>query len=881
MRWMNILPLRLRSLFRKNSAETELDEELRFHLERQIEQNITRGIPPAEARLAALREFGGVAQIQEECRESRRVHRVENLIRDLRHGARSLSQAPLLVLTATLSLGLGIGANTTIYSLMRELLLTPPTAREPQNLISFWMGHGSNVSYQQWRDLNESGALEGVAGYQLERQVNLRLGDETVALFPFFVTANYFDVLGVQAGLGRTFTSTEARAELDPQLAVLSYGFWQRRLGGDPSVVGRVLNLNGYPYTVIGVMPKDTRAVFGYGITPDVYLPLNRNLMPDLNEPNSATVTLFGRVKRDMSVDQARAALVTVGQNLEANYPPESKGWGKAQRVYALDDPSRLSELPLLPVFGLLGVVVGLVLLIACANVAGLLLARGTTRFRETAVRSALGASRGRLLQQFLIESLLLALSGGAVGLLLNYWLLKLLDGAPLPFPIPVEFHLHPDLPLLLVGFALAAITAVVCGLMPALNATKPKLSLVLKQQEPRFGRSRLGWRKALVAGQVAVSLVLVMTAFLFLRNLGRVAGADPGFEVGHLVWAQVSLIPDRYPRETHQQWVQAVAAELRALPGVEAASYARGVPLSLRGLASRGAPLEIDGAEVQVLSSMNWVGADYFQTMGIAVLAGREFNDNDLRGTSEHAIVVNEAFAKRYLSGRNPIGRTIGHPKTPDGRLVQQIVGVVADSKITSLGEEPRPAIYEPYQSRGAETNFLVRVDGNAEAAIGMVDRVVQSHDPLAAVETKTMRQGLAFALLPSQLGMTILGTLGLLGLLLAMVGLYGMMAYAVSRRTSEIGIRVALGATQGQVLRMALRDSLSVVGAGMVVGLAIALPATHLLVEFLVPGLSPNDPISLIGTVLLLGAAAVAASYLPARRASRVNPTVALRYE
>jgi putative ABC transport system permease protein len=879
MRWIDIVLLRLRGLLQHNRAETELDEELRFHLERQIEQNIARGLPPTEARYAAMREFGGVTQIQEQCRESRRVHRMENLIRDLRHGARSLLQSPLLLLTAALSLGLGIGANTTLYSLMREILLTPPTASEPQKLISFWMGHGSHVSYQQWRDLDDTAALDGVAGYQLERQVNLRLGEDTTALFPFFVTANYFDVLGIQAELGRTFTAQEARAELDPQLAVLGYGFWRRRLNGDPAVLGRVLNLNGYPYTIVGVLPKDTRAVFGYGVAPDVYLPLNRKLMPDLNESDAATVTLFGRMKDGMSVEQARAALATVGQNLESTYPPESKGWGKVQRIYALDDPSRLSELPLLPVFALLGVVVGLVLLIACANIAGLLLARGTTRFRETAVRSALGASRARLLQQFLIESLLLALSGGAVGLLLNFWLIKLLDGAPLPLPIPVEFHLHPDLQLLLVGFALAAVTAVVCGLMPALNATKPKLSLVLKQQEPRFGRSRLAWRKALVAGQVAVSLVLVVTAFLFLRNLGRVAGANPGFEVHHLVWSEVSLIPDRYPREVHQAWVDAVVAELRALPGVRAASYARGVPLSLRGLAVRGAPFEIDGAEVQVLSSMNWVGSGYFAAMGTPVLAGREFTGNDL-SSADQVIIVNETFVNRYLSGRNPIGRTLAQ-KSPDGSRVQEIVGVVADSKVHSLGEEPRPAIYEPYQARGAATNFLVRVDGSAQSAIAMVDRVVQNHDPLAAVETRTMRQGLAFALLPSQLGMAILGTLGLLGLLLAMVGLYGMMAYAVSRRTSEIGIRVALGATQTQILQMALRDSLTVVGAGMLVGLAIALPATRLLVEFLVPGLSPNDPISLIGTVLLLGSAAVAASYLPARRASRVSPTVALRYE
>lgn len=840
MRWMDIVSLRVRALLRKNRVERELDEELQFHIERQIARNVARGMSSTEARYEALREFGGVAQVQEDCRESRRVYPVENLIRDLRHGARSLAKAPLLVVTAALSLGLGIGANTTILSLMRELLFTPPTAKQPDRLVTFWMGHGSHVAYQEYLDLNQGAALDGVAGYQLERQVNLRLGDETVALFPFFVTANYFDVLGLDARLGRVFTAQEARAELDPQLVVVSHGFWQRRLGGDPAVVGRVLNLNGYPYTILGVLPRNLRAVFGYGISPEVYLPLNRQLMPDLYEPRTPIVSLFGRMQDGMSVDQARAALSTVGQNLEKTYSPESKGWGAAQRVYALDDPARLSELPLVPVFGLLVTVVGLVLLIACANVAGLLLARGTTRYRETAVRSALGASRGRLLQYFLTETLLLALAGGAVGLLLNYWLIATLDGVPLPLPITVEFHLQPDFVLLLSGFGMAAVTAMLCGLMPAIHATKPKLSLVLKQQEPRFGHSRLAWRKVLVGGQVAVSLVLVVTAFLFLRNLGRIAATNPGFDVEHLVWAEVSLVPDRYPPETHAAWVEQVVAELRSLPGVQAACYARSVPLTMRAFARRGGELEIEGTGAQpiVMRFMNWVSPQYFETMGTAILAGREFSESD-RHSAEPAVIVNETFVKRYLGGRNPLGQGLSQD-TPNGKLTQRIIGVVADSKYQTLGEEPQPAIYEPYWPREAATNFLVRLDGSVQSAA--VDRVVKSHDPLAAVQTRPMSQGLAFALLPSQLGMAILGTLGLLGLLLAMVGLYGMMAYAVSRRTSEIGIRVALGATQGQVLRMALRDSLNVVAAGILAGLAIALPATRLLAAFLVPGLSPD---------------------------------------
>jgi putative ABC transport system permease protein len=883
IRRLRNLRLRLRALLGRRRVEQELDEELRFHIEKQAEQYRARGLSPGEARSAALREFGGVAQVQEQCRDARGTNLVENFFRDVQLGARNLRKSPLLVLTAAVSLGLGIGVTTVVSSLFEELVLTPPTAREAHRLVQFSMGTGSHVSYPQYLDLEHSSALDGIAGYLLGRRVNLRLGETTSSLSPLFVTANYFDVLGVSAVEGRLFAAAEASADANPQLAVVSYGFWQTRLAGDPDVVGRVVLLNGVPHTILGVLPRELRSIFGYGLAPEIYLPLSRLLIPNLDQPRSGLLSLFGRLKPDMTVQQARAALTVVGQRLEAGYPIESKGFGNMQRVLRLDDPQRLTDLPILPVFLLLFAVVGVVFLIACANLAGLLLARGAARYRETAIRAALGAGRARLVQHFLTEGFLLACLGTLLAFALNIALTEALNRATFSTPLPVVFHIRPDAALLAAGFVLALATTLLGGLGPAWQAARPRLSVALKQEDPGLDLRRLSGRKILVAGQVAVSFVLLVTAILFLRNMRLATETNPGFDVAQVSWAEVYFLPPADAAESQAVPLEPVLAELRAIPGVEAAACVGAVPLTHDAMARHGVvgSLDIPGLQsnVYVERATNAVSPGYFRAMGITVLEGREFDDRDTGGP-DGSMIVNQAFVDRYLDGRGAVGRTITE-ESRYGKDTWRIVGVVANSKYRTLGEEPTVAFYTPFRRRALGVNFLVRSERPAATMLRAIEQAIKKHDPLAAVDVKTMRQGLAFAFLPSQLGLAMLGSFGLLGLFLAMIGLYGMLAYTVSRRTSEIGIRMALGATHGEVVRMALRESLAVVAVGMLVGLGLAIVGTRPLAAFLVPVLSPNDPLSLLVTTAFLIAAALAASWVPARRAARIDPMEALRHE
>jgi predicted permease len=884
-RWLDSWGSRWRSLFARGRKEKELAEELRYHIERHTEQNVARGMPPQEARQAALREFGGVAQIQEECRDARQFNVAVNLVRDLRLGIRNLARAPLLVLTAGVSLGLGIGATTVVYSLFHELVLTPPTAREPDRLVEFRMGTGSRVSHPEYLDLEQSQVLDGIAGYLLGRRVNLRVGENTTAIYPLFVTGSFFDVLGVPPMRGRLFASGEASAAVDPQLAVVSYGFWQTKLAADPEVVGSVLLVNGIPHTVLGVLPRELRSIFGYGTAPEVYLPLSRLLIPNLDQPRSSLLTLIGRLKPEMTVDEARAALTVAGRRLEAGYPIESKGFGQVGRIVSLDDPGRLAELPIFPVFLLLFAVVGVVFLIACANLAGLLLARGAARYRETAIRAALGASRLRLVQHFLMEGFLLACFGTLLALALNGALTAALNRTTLPAPIPILLHIRPDAALLAAGFLLTLITTLLGGLAPALRAAKPKASFALKQGERRVVFGSLSWRKLLVAGQVAVTFVLLVTATLFLRNMRLATETNPGFEIESVSWAEVFFLPGRGSTEsgaaeTEADVVEAVLAELRSIPGVQSAACVGAVPLTHDSLHRYG-PVDIPGLRSNALieRAVNSVSPRYFQTMRIPLVEGREFDDADAAEPGR-SLIVNQTFVDRYLEGNRAVGRTLIE-QGRNGNTTRRIVGVVANSKYRTLGEAPAAAFYTPFPRRAGSASFLVRADRPPETMLRAIDQAIKKHDPFAAVDVKTMRQGLAFAFLPSQIGLVMLGSFGLLGLLLAMIGLYGMLAYTVSRRTSEIGIRMALGASQGDVVKMALREGLAVVGVGAAVGLAISLVVTRPLAAFLVPVLSPSDPLSLLATAVLLSAGALAASVFPARRASQIDPMVALRHE
>ncbi len=595
-RWVDRVRLRLRSLFRASRLDASLRSELQLHLDEQMDEYIAAGMSRAEARSRTLREFGPIARIEEECRDTRRVTFVHNIVQDLRYTLRSLAHQPILVVAATVSIAVAVGANATIFSLACQLLFSTPSAQDPDALVRIRINGSSHVSYRQWRALEDSHALKGLAGYQIEADVNWRGRDGSINLIPLIVTANFFDVLGAPVAMGRGFTASEADAERHPDVAVISHAFWRKRLGGDPNVVGRSLTFNGRPYTVAGVLAADFRALPGYGISPEVYLPLSRDLMPDLYEPNAAIVELVGRLADDQTRVQGRAALTNAGHR--ARTLLGDKRFGDVTQFSPAGGFQRFGDFKEVGAFfALLLVVVCLVLAIACANVAGLLLARSTVRRREIAIRVALGASRARLVQQLLTEGLWLAAFGTIAGLMLMSVLLQLVGRVRLPVPIPIEIAPVIDIRLIVYSVLLLILTTVFCALAPALQATRPSLVPALKQEEPRYAHRRWSLRAFLVVGQLAVALVLLLTALLFVRNLGLAAGADPGFDIDRTMVAQVSFVEGRYTRETREAFLRTAVDRLRGLPSIEQATYSHSVPLTIRSGMTTGADLRlVDG---------------------------------------------------------------------------------------------------------------------------------------------------------------------------------------------------------------------------------------------------------------------------------------------
>ena len=885
LRLLDRLRLRFRSLARGREVDASLRNEIEVHLQEQIDENIAAGMSPSEARSAALRTFGPVALVEEECRDTRRVALIETLFQDLRYAFRSLRRQPMLLVAAVASIAVAIGANTSIFTVVNELMWAPPSARSPERLVEMRMGGGSHVSYRQWRDLSESGALEGLAGYNFETSVNWRGADQVVSLMPMVVTANFFDVIGPGFVMGRGFTASEGRAERDPAVVVVTYRFWRERLSGDPQVLGKALTFNARPFTVIGVLSSDFRSVAGLALSPEVYLPLGRSLAPDLDTLDAAAhVQLVGRLHDGQTLANGRAAIASAALRAAPAYMVKNLG-SVSQFTFVGDMQQFGSQAVVTAFLGVLLVAVGSILAITCANVAGLLLSRLASRGREIAVRVALGASKRRLAQQLLAEGFWLALLGTAGGLLLMKAFTGLLARAPLPLPVPLEIHANlTDSRLLLFSVLLILVTTCLCAAAPVLQATRSSQMSAIKRPLSGFGR-RWSLRNVLVVGQVAVALVLLLTAFLFLRNLALARALDPGFDMTQTSVVRVSFVESRYTPAARVVWLDQAMERLRRVPGVERVSYGRGAPLTLRSGMTTGARVTVEGTErdFQALYQNNFVGPGYFDTMGIDLLKGRGFRDDDRRGAPA-VIVINEEFARRYFHGTDPLGSSIRLPGPTPAGYAAEIVGIARDSKYRTLAEEQQAAIYEPYAQRSnsdRSAHLFLRAADGVSLGPREIARVVEELDPSAAVEVQPMKVALAFAFLPSQIGAALLGTLGALGLLLAMVGLFAVVSYSVSRRVPEIGIRLALGATRGAVLRLVLRDAMTLAITGCIIGLVAAWFVTSPLSIFLVPGLGASDPASFVGTTILLLLVSAAAAWLPARRALAVDPVSSLRAE
>ncbi|HKQ93279.1 MAG TPA: ABC transporter permease [Blastocatellia bacterium] len=812
---------------------------------------------------------------------------MRTLWQDLRFALRILAKSPGFTAVVVLSLALGIGANTTIFSLINAALFKPlPRVKEPDRLVWF-RAPASYPDYEDFRDQND--VFSGISSLSGTREISLSRDGQPELVKGEFVSANYFSVLGVDVSTGRAFLPEEDRIADAQPVVVLSHGLWRRRFGGDPNLIGGSVNLNGLSFTVIGVAPPGFVGAEVH-IPRDLWAPMA--IYPRLppagkgaTDPNPLRnrgmywLNLVARLKPGVTRVQAQAAMTAI----VARLPQERYDQTIDERLRAVElltvsgglDPR--DRAGALPISGLLQAIVSLVLLTACANIAGLLLARSSLRRREIGIRQALGASRARIIQQLLTESLLLSLLGALAGLLVAAWARDLLISLSGATPI-AALDLSLDYRVLSFTFSASLLAGLTFGLAPALQASKPDLIPALKNEAAGKGYRRSRLRNAFVVSQTALSVVLLIGSGLFIRSLQNAQTIDPGFKVEGALIATLDPGLLRYGEEQGQEFFRQAVERVGALPGVESASLMDFVPLGLR-FAQHDVFVEGRNGSRAVSTGFNTVGPRYFQTMGIPVRRGREFTTQDRTGALP-VVMLNETLARRLWPGEDPIGKRLrlGGPSDPEA----EVIGVARDGKYATLGENARPYIYRPLlQSYASRMTLVVRTTGNPETLSAAVREQIHSLDPnLPVAQIKTLAERVEFALFPARLGAALLGAFGLLALGLAATGVYGVIAYSVSQRAQEFGIRMALGADGADVRRLVLREGLKVALIGVTVGLALSLAATRLTTGFLY-GVGANDPLTFVGVALLLTAVALLACYLPARRATKVDPMVALRCE
>jgi predicted permease len=716
-------------------------------------------------------------------------------------------------------------------------------------------------------------------------QVNYSHGQESEQIPIQIVTANYFSMLGAEPALGRGFR-TEEEAQAVP-VAVISHGFWERSLGSDPGIVGKTVTLNRTPYTVIGVAPKNFTGVF-LGGGPSLWLPMSRNVivLPEWYETRRGLLlNAVARLKPGVTIEQARSNLRTIFANLEQAFPVDNKG-RSATAVPLLEarlNPNGQGANVLVQQSTVLMIVVGIVLLIACANIANLLLSRATKRRREVAIRLALGARRSRLVRQLLTESLLLSILGGIAGMVLASWTLSAIVAAELPLPFPIDSSaLSLDPRVLAFTAGLAILTGLLFGLAPALQASKPDVVPVLKNElipsatGHRGLRAFLTLRQLLVVVQVALSLMALIAAGLFLRELRHAQQIETGFETRGVLVMDFNLLREGYTPERGQVFFDRLVETAGALPGVQGAAIAQVPPLAggfARSVFPEGADTTTTG---RILVQVNSVGTGYFQTIGIPIVRGRDFTRADT-AMAPKVVVVNETMARQFWNGEEPLGRRFKFFGDADFTTV---IGVAKDSKYNGVAEDPQNFIYQPLsQNYTAQATLHVRTAGDAASLATAVRGAAREVDPsLSVFDVRTLQEQVGDSLQPLKMNALILIVFGGLALLLASIGLYGVASYAVSQRTREIGVRMALGAQPSSVVGLVLGHGMILVAAGLAIGLVAAYAAAGLM-QSLVIGISPHDPVTFAGTAAVLGVIALLATYIPARRATRIDPLIALR--
>jgi len=884
MRWYYKVPLRLRSLFRNDKAEQDLGEELQFHLQSQIDENVARGMNPQEARRAALHALGGVEQVKEECREAREMNLIENFVRDLRLGLRMLRRNPGFTVLAILCLTLAIGANAAVFSWVEGILLRPyPLVSNQERLVALAgtvRGERDETSWPDLLDVQRSCNLCQALFVSNITGATVSVGERAQVITGSIVSANYFDAIGVHPVFGRGFEPGEDTGRNAHPVLVISYHLWQTRFNGDPEIIGKTQRFDNVVHTIVGVAPEGFYGTF-VGREMEYWVPASMVEAfygggDKLEDRGARWCEAYVRLKPGVTRNQAQQEISAIASRLEAEYPATNRGRGI--KVWPLWNTPFNHASHLLPTLEIMVVVAVFVLFIVCANVGNLLLVRSLARRHEMTVRLAVGASRGRLLRQLLTEGLLLSACGAAGGMLVAYWCRHALV---LFFPGDV-LYLPGQIDSRVLGLSAAVCLAVTLavGLVPAFQTRHLALAETLKTEASAVmgARGQAWFRSSLVVLQVTLSFLLLVGATLLMQSLSQIRASSPGFST-QVFDTSIPLVTAGYDAPRAKMFQDELIQRVRALPGIEAAAYARVVPLSYQSYSST--PIAVDGYEPLVNGEStdelyNEVSPDYFATMGIPLISGREFTRADDENAPRVAI-VNQTMVARYWLGQNPIGQRL----QVKGNWVQ-VVGLVKDSKYYSLEEPPRPFFYVPLrQYFEIEPDIHIRTTQPLQTIQSALLREVRALDPnLALYEMITLQEQVNRSTSEQLVAVTLVALFGGLALLLASIGLYGVMSYTVSQSTRELGLRMALGAGPANLLRLVLSRGLLLTATGLIVGIALALLLTRLLGNLLFH-VSPRDPLAFGAAFLVMTLASTAACFLPAWRATRTDPMRALRAE
>jgi putative ABC transport system permease protein len=876
--WIYSIPLRIRSLFHRDAVEHELDDELQFHLDQKTQHYIDGGLAPEEARRRARRDIDGLEIRKEQCRDARRVSRLEDLIQDLRFSVRTLRKSPAFTTAAVLTLALGIGANAAIFSVVNAVLLRWLPYPNSEQLFTLQ----SNQSLPDLEDIQKQTNSFAAIGGITKPALDFIGQGEPVQIYGGLCNAELFDALGFTPVLGRAFSPAEDSYG-GPALVVLTHGFWTRYFGGDAAILGKSIRLSGNSYTVIGVLPRE---FWLPGRPVDVLASLRVVDPSAAKERGVHFLHTFFRLKPSISIAQASAEMGIVDQWLALHYPEENTARDFTdirRRLLSLQDSIFGDVRPELLV---LSAAVGLVLLIACVNFASLQLARCATRQREIAIRAALGAPSGRLIRQMLTESVLLSLLGGAAGLVLAALGVRFLMTLT-PADLPRIANTSIDTAVLGFTFAVSLLTGIVFGLVPALSATLFGVSARLKEdaRTTAGGASGHRLRKFLVVSEIALALVLLISAGLMIRSFALLHRIDPGFRADNLLTMRLQLPEARYREQTKQrQFHRELLDELNSIPGVQAALVSE-LPMTgdylTHNFVIEGRPRLPAGSEPEVQTRT--VAGDYFRIMGIPLLSGRDFGPQDRTG-GQHVALVNRAFVAQYFPGQDAVGARIDWARSdpPDWMT---IVGVVGDIKHFGPSEPEEPAVYDLYSQTAQKWKRwmypTIRGAASPGALLAQVkERLWAIDNQLPVTQVFTMNEIVAASLDHQRFNLTLLGIFAAVALALAVVGIYGVMSYAITQRTNEIGIRVALGAQHSNILWLILGQGLRLTLVGGTLGIVAAFALTRYMSHLLF-GISPRDPQTFVAIPFVLFAVALLACYIPARRAMRVDPIVALRYE